>query len=112
MAGVLKLVLVTIAALAVVLLVQYPLRRKHSGKVNVICFIIKVILTGTLSLLIAAINSWVIWHIPVILNAVYIAILADAMGDIIRGIVWFIKRNRSKARQNTHVSVVIISAVA
>lgn len=106
-----KLFLLTACMIAVLLLAQYPLRRKHSKILNILCFIVKTALMCVISLLNVVIMTKTVWHMEVVISSVYAALAADIITDIFRSVIRFAGIRREKTERSGYKGTVVLTAV-
>lgn len=104
------LFVMTVCAEALLLLAQYPLRRKRSAASALICFAVKAVLLCAASLCILVLDTWASWHLGLLTTAVYIALGADLLADVCRGVVRLLRRMRKKDARSPYKRTVILTA--
>lgn len=97
----------TIAAYAILFLIQLPMRRHAGWILRAVVFAVKLVLLVACAYIAVASASWITWNLNYTIGAFYLAIMGDLLSDIVTLPVVIIKKREGSITIQAIVSLVL-----
>ena len=99
------------AITALLLWVQYPLRKKGNLWVNAACLAVKAVLICAASLSVLTLDTWASWHLGLLVTAAYAALWADTLTGLISCLLRLIRKKAAPYKRTVLAAALVLIAV-